>query len=156
MLPTDNSLKINALKWRVIRFVCFVTWSAKKKHVLYEVPANKLLLYENYCCTCWPVDHRQLEPSLGLLDMTGCPGSVITVLMLSPSKVQYCDNWRMAANLTLTQQIRACLEGQRQRKGRMKPPWLDDLEVIDGISQSVFYLQRYWIYHCGALNEDNI
>lgn len=35
-----------------------------------------------------------------LLDMTGCPGSVITVLMLSPSKVQYCDNWRMAANLT--------------------------------------------------------
>lgn len=28
----------------------------------------------------------------GLLDVTGCPGSVITVLMLSQSKVQYCDN----------------------------------------------------------------
>lgn len=24
--------------------------------------------------------------------LSGCPGSVITVLMLSPSKVQYCDN----------------------------------------------------------------
>lgn len=31
--------------------------------------------------------------------LTGCPGSVITVLMLSILKVQYCDNWRMAANL---------------------------------------------------------
>lgn len=41
-----------------------------------------------------------IEEIPGLLDLTGCPGSVITVLMLSPSKVQYCDNWRMAANLT--------------------------------------------------------
>lgn len=31
--------------------------------------------------------------------LTGCPGSVITVLMLSILKVQYCDNWRMAAIL---------------------------------------------------------
>lgn len=35
-----------------------------------------------------------------LLDVTGCPGSVIRVLMLSILKVQYCDNWRMAAILT--------------------------------------------------------
>lgn len=43
-------------------------------------------------------------PADGSLEMTsryaGCPGSVITVLMLSPLKVQYCDNWRMAANWT--------------------------------------------------------
>lgn len=31
--------------------------------------------------------------------LTGCPGSVITVLMLSILKVQYCDNWRMVAIL---------------------------------------------------------
>ena len=53
----------------------------------------------------WQMERR---PGTGLLDLTGCPGSVITVLMLSPSKVQYCDNWRMAANLTRVQWIKAC------------------------------------------------
>lgn len=38
----------------------------------------------------WVVD--KWNQASRLLDVTGCPGSVITVLMLSPSKVQYCDN----------------------------------------------------------------
>lgn len=67
-----------------------------------EVWGNKLPIF--YGWTCWPrawwVGGWRMEPSPGLLDVPGCPGSVITVLMLSPSKVQYCDNWRMAANLT--------------------------------------------------------
>lgn len=54
--------------------------------------------------------------SLDLLEMTGCPGSVITVLMLSPSKVQYCDNWRMAANLTRIQQSKANSGGKPKIK----------------------------------------
>lgn len=66
-----------------------------------------------YLCTCWPRAQTlrcggwRVERGPGLLDLTGCPGSVITVLMLSPSKVQYCDNWRMAANLTRVHRIRA-------------------------------------------------
>lgn len=39
-------------------------------------------------------------PGKRALWLTGYPGSVITVLMLSNVKVQYCDNWRMAAILT--------------------------------------------------------
>lgn len=37
--------------------------------------------------------------------LTGCPGSVITVLMLSILKVQYCDNWRMAAILPSSREV---------------------------------------------------
>lgn len=76
LFPTEYKLHIGMLT--IKPFVCFV-------------------LHFLLCC--------RMEPSPGLLDMTGCPGSVITVLMLSLSKVQYCDNWRMAANLTRVQLI---------------------------------------------------
>lgn len=46
------------------------------------------------------VSDEEDGPFLAHLDVTGCPCSVITVLMLSILKVQYCDNWRMAAILT--------------------------------------------------------
>lgn len=56
--------------------------------------------------------------ALALLDLTGCPGSVITVLMLSILKVQYCDNWRMAAILTssLTKRFLFFLTGEKEGK----------------------------------------
>lgn len=67
-----------------------------------------------------------MMPSVGLPDVTGCPGSVITVLMLSPSKVQYCDNWRMAANLT--RPPRASWVNQAKWTREKKNSWQPDSE----------------------------
>lgn len=75
---------------------------------------------------------------VGLLDMTGCPGSVITVLMLSPSKVQYCDNWRMAANLT--RRMKTSWE-KRTKKSQIE-------ENLVGLTQrgdAWFYLVNIWL-----------
>lgn len=49
--------------------------------------------------------------------LTGCPGSVITVLMLSVLKVQYCDNWRMAAILPPVRRAASRPEGRPKSRG---------------------------------------
>lgn len=96
-----------------------------------------------------------MMPSVGLLDVTGCPGSVITVLMLSPSKVQYCDNWRMAANLTRSP--RASWVNQAKWTREKKNLWQPDSEGADAWSYLFLILGKlkycvFFVVACPVIN----
>lgn len=106
------SVDLSVIAFATVCYLKLFIWKQNTTYVLYEVPANNLPRAQTLWCG-W-----RMEPRPGLLDVTGCPGSVITVLMLSPSKVQYCDNWRMAANLTRVQWI--CTFGQTSQRTKEK------------------------------------